>query len=164
MRRVSVTCRCWPFTWHPTTMSASPCRRRAVVVRVRCRLIRRDVWPLPRPPKAYWCTTTRNRPTRTAWASSLKIRYRPPRPLLCRRRHRCHHRSRRPKGPRRSSSHCYSGPKAMVRYLTTLEPADGLRVSASRVICTSSTTILRVVRRFRFVPRTRIFKRTPTRS
>jgi len=154
--RFAVNCRCWPFTCHPTTM-ASPCRRRAAAARVRfwraSWITRRprQLWPRRlRPARAYWCTTTRGRRTRTAWAL-----WPAPRPRRGpRRRLRRPPPHRRPSGPRTgctaditknsssSSSHNSDGrrtPPANCR--TTCGPADGSPVSASRATCTTSTTI-----------------------
>jgi len=151
---VSVAHRCWPFTWRPITM-AIPwwCHRTAVVAQVLCPALKTVVCPPlspmpPPPPREYWCTTTRNRPTRIAWVS-LRIRRR----LQCPRRLCLRRLCRRSSGPRKNvTSHDDRTTRTTTSgcLITVRLPGD-LRVSASRVICTSSMTTQMTANCFRFV-------------
>lgn len=133
--RVSVAHRCWPFTWRPITMAIPWWCHRAcqVVCQVPCPALKRVMCP-PLPPRVYWCTTTRNRPTRTVWVS-LRIR----------------RRRRRPSSPRKNTTSRGDRTTTTTGCLITPGLAGGWRVSASRVTCTSSMTIPMAANCFRFV-------------
>jgi len=137
--RVSVAHRCWPFTWRPITMAIPRPKSRA---QVPCPELERVVCPPfpslpplppPPPPRGYWCTTTRNRAIQTVWVSS---RIRPLRRRLIR---------RWPSGLKKiitsNGDRWATRETTSCSYLTTPGQADGWRVSASRVTCTSSMTI-----------------------
>lgn len=133
----AATGRCWPlFLWRPTMM-ASPSCRQAAAVRARYpgpRLSARP--PPPRAAKAYWCTTTKSRPTQIAWASWPTRR----------RQHRYSHHPRPHTGRSKTRSIRTMGrspPSSQhpPRTCSCRITGGGSRVSASRVTCTNFTTI-----------------------
>jgi len=140
--------RCWPFTWRPITMAIPRPKSRA---QVPCPALKRVVCPpfpstptLPPPPRGYWCTNTRNREIRTVWVSS---RIRPHRRLI----------RRWPSGLRKiitsNGDRWATRATTSCSCLTTPGPADGWRVSGSRVTCTSSMTIPTNFFRFVYIRR-----------